>query len=292
MTSRLRLEAAEEGRLIRQAWSLYRRDIRALIGGTIVAGVIGAAVAGIAVGIVLGTLGSSSASIAAHLAVFEFAGFVVFLVMTPLIGGLIGIVCNRVRHGSRGHVGDIFFGFERFVALVLATVIMLGPAMAAAALLGRFSTPSTVLYSVLESALALPFVYLLPVIVDQRVGIRQALPRSLRLLRHGRLGRTLIALVGLIVVRALTDLPSSLGGSSGWELLGIAVEVVVAPALLVYVVCMYFRARGEQDSLNDAIARPDPPRVIEKPLSVPQVGSAPLPSRPTGPGPLKIPKRP
>jgi hypothetical protein len=289
VSSWLQREAAEEGRLIRQAWSLYRRDMGALIGGTVVAGIVCSVVAGIGVSIIVASLGTSSAGLAAHRVLFELAAIALLFVLTPFVGGLIAMVTKHVRSGSKGRVGDIFEGFGQFVPLVLAAVVILGPAMVVAALVGRFSPLTTALYSLVEAVIALPFVYLLPVIVDRRLGIRQALSCSLRLLRRGGLGRTLVALVSLILIETFMDVPNVLG--SGWDILGLAIEVVVAPALLVYIVCMYFRAAGEQDSLDEAIARADPPRVAEKPLSVPQVGSTLPPSRRGGPGPLKMPKR-
>jgi hypothetical protein len=261
VSSWLQREVAEEGRLVRQAWSLYRRDLGALIGGTIVAGVIGSIVGSVVVGIAVAFLVTRASDVGAHSVLFRMAAFAVFIVMTPMIGGLIAIVTNRVRKGSKGRVGDVFLGFEQFISLALAAVVILGPAMVVSALVGHFSPLTTALYSVVEGILALPFVYLLPVIVDGRRGIRRGLPLSLRLLRRGGLGRTLVALVGLIVVQSLMDLSGSLGSATGMELLGLAIEVVIAPALLVYVVCMYFRARGEQDELDAAIGRLDPPRV-------------------------------
>jgi hypothetical protein len=257
----LRREVAEERRLIHQTWALFRRDTGALVGGMILAGVCYMVVASVLVGIASAFLLTDSASLRDHLVLYAVVLFAIFLLVMSFVGGLIGIVARRVREGTAGRAADVFQGFGQFLPLALAAVVILGPSTALTAVLRHFAPHAGLLSAVIATVLELPFVYLLPVIVDERPAFRRALPASLRLLTRGGIGRTLIAVLSLVPVGVILDLPSSLGGPQMlWTLLVLVLEVVIGPYLLAYLVCMYFRARGEQHLIDQAIARPDLPR--------------------------------
>jgi hypothetical protein len=279
VSSWLRRETAEEGRLIREAWSLYRQDMWALIGGTIIAGITVSVTGGILIGIVTEFIVTGPSHVGNPL-FYDAVGFALSAaVIVPLFGGLVAIVTRRVEDGSRGRAREVFKGFDQFGALVVAAVIWLGPSLTVVLVVRHFTTRAGVPLAVLEAALSWPFIYLLTVIVDQGLPFAQAVSSSLRLLAAGGIARTLVALVGLVPAVLLGAIPNT----TAWTLPSLALAVLVLPLTLVYLVCMYFRARGEQDALDQATVRPDPPRATEKSLSVRQVGPGPPRSRRAGP---------
>jgi hypothetical protein len=258
VSSWLQREAAEEGRLIRQAWSLYRRDVWALVGGTIIAGVTVSVTGGILIAIVTEFI-VSGPSHAGNALLYDAIGFALSaLVIIPLFGGLTAIVTRRVRDGSRGRASEVFEGFEQFAALLAAAVVWLGPVLVIVLLVRHFTTRAGVPLAVFQAVLMWPFVYIMTTIVDQGLSFTRAVSSSLRLLTAGGIARSLVSLVGLVPAALLAAIPNT----TPWTLPSLVLAVLILPLTLVYVVCMYFRARGQQDALDAAIARADRPRAM------------------------------
>lgn len=244
-SSWLRREVSEERRLIHQAWSLFRRNSLPLIGGSMIAGLIGAPLATLVLGLVLTVLGT-------QLTLFDAMVFAVFLVaIVPALGGLAGIITGRVRTGRRSRARDVLRGYRRFVALVSAAALFFAPVTLVTLVVQHFTMRPGPSLAVLQLLFMLPFLYLVATIVDQGSGIGRALLLSVRLLIAGSIVRTLVALVGLLPALLITMLPSTVA----WLLLGLLLEAIIGPLTLVYVVCMYFRVRGESELLEKAVAR-------------------------------------
>ena len=146
------------GKILRNGWELFIRDIGPLIIGGLIAMVLSV------------------------LSLFILAG--------PLFGGLYLMVVRRVREGRPAEFGDVFACFDRFGTLFLAwwcagLLILLG--------LVLLVVPGLLLMTI--------WVYLLPLIVDEGLGLGEAMSRSKEMVMKGGLG---IHFAALLVVGILT----------------------------------------------------------------------------------------
>lgn|GEM_PF-6198118 len=247
----------------RLAWALFRRDAGALIGGTVLAGaaayvvimiVVGAGSVfgsggGIGLGEGLGLGGDMSRLL---------LGSIVGVVMAPLIAGLVGMVAGRVREGRPAKALDIFAGYRRFYTIVAAAILVGIPSVAVTLLGSLVPWGYLFLTPLLGLLVQLPFVYLLPALVDGRLGLWRAFAASFRLLPAAGIWRTLLGLLLLAVPGYLLQLPvlfSIPPGGLGdvlfiafpWVL--VIAEVVVGCYVLVYIMCLYYRAIGGDELL-------------------------------------------
>lgn len=255
-------EVAEERRLIRQSWALFRRDAGALILGVLLAGFAAS---------VLGTLILSLLAGATHrrhgLLISVVAPALVIVMVVPMIG-LAAAVTLRVRKGRRASARDAVKALRHFGVYAPAAVVSLAPPVAGPLLVWHFVSRDPFLLTVLMIALAWPFIYVIPVVADRRLGIRDALACNRRLLAVGGPARGLVSPLGLLPFAALTQFAPPPGALI---LPDMALQLVIAPLTLVYVVCMYFRAGGEQLLVDRAIALPGTTRASATKRSEPRL---------------------
>jgi hypothetical protein len=238
-----------EGTLLRRTWFLFRRDAGALVVGIILIGVVSVPtlwvfglLAGGLIHYGLKTLGLAIVLIGTGVCVL------------PLVGGLMGIVARRVRDQSPGAAREVFKAYRQFGDLLLASIVVAACWGIAAA--ARYALPRPLRpLSLVLPLVGLPVVYLFPTIVDQRLRFGPALRRSVGLLRGGELWRTLVATVAYVLFSYVLLFPDILPHGTLKTSLGVVSMVVqifvLTPLLVAYLVCMYFRARGE-DRLVDA----------------------------------------
>ena len=186
------------GRILRNGWELFIRDIGPLI------------------------IGGLIAMILSVLSLFILAG--------PLFGGLYLMIVRRVREGRPAEFGDVFACFDRFGTLFLAfwgagLLILLGLAL--------LIVPGVYLIVI--------WVYLLPLIVDKRIGVSEAMSRSKEMVMKGGFWMHFAA---LLVVCILTGVASSVTGGVG--------NLLTVPFTIAFVVAMYFVASGEGDLVDAA----------------------------------------
>jgi hypothetical protein len=229
--------------LLRDSWSLYRSESGALARALLIVLALLAACSFVVLPFFIrdgrmSTLGEASALVV-----------VAALVLSPLGGGLLGIVLVRLREGQSGRARDVFLGYRRFLPLAVAGVISacafelrhtgswhagLGPRLVAVAA---------------GFAISLLLIYFVPTIVDRRLPLGASLLAALRLLRPPELWRTLFAVVLLIAATLLLEEPSnliahrSLGLASLYMIL---VVLIFGPFVIAYVASLYVRAVDEQ----------------------------------------------
>src|SRR5450756_982425 len=131
------VEVVDIGKLFRDAWGLFVKDIGPLIVGMLIASIVPAVAA---VVIAAATIGASVSGLQvdAHGAVtgvdsmnwaLIISGTVAVVVVTlflsvPLYVGILSGVFRRVREGREMAYGDAFSGFSMFGKVVWATVLL------------------------------------------------------------------------------------------------------------------------------------------------------------------------
>ena len=265
------------GKLFRDAWGLFTKDIGPLMVGMVIAFCIPA----MAIGVILaatilpsfsgfstdssGRVTSVSGSSLALIIVGSvLAVLASVLVSIPLYAGILSGVLRRVREGREMGYGDSFGGFRRFgkvvPAVLLLVVIFLGIELVPIALfvaagvarswiIGGLGAVVMLLAIVAMVYLQISWVYLFPLIVDREGGVVAALGESRRLVHGTGWWMTFAALlvvylaaIGASMVLGLVPFVGSL-----------AAVIVVYPFMLTYITSMYFRARGEGALVEAAI---------------------------------------
>ena len=209
------------GKILKNGWELFIRDIGPLIIGGLVAMILSV------------------------LSLFILAG--------PLFGGLYLMIVRRIREGRPAEFGDVFACFDRFGTLFLAfwgagLLILLGLAL--------LIVPGVYLIVI--------WVYLLPLIVDKRIGVGEAMSRSKEMVMKGGFWMHFAA---LLVVCILTGVASSVTGGVG--------NLLTVPFTIAFVVAMYFAASGEDDLVDAACGTAAPAPAANIP--VPPAASIPVP---------------
>ena len=238
--STLRWLFAEELALLRDSWSLYRRESGPLTWGALIVGTIFM--------LVLFFLGGALPP-----ALLENTGgrAIVFvaldaLLLSPLFGGLLSIALAHLRTGRRGSARGVFSGYQSFLAIALAGLPASLVFEVRWALRSSHAQPA-LRFGVLAFSLLLwlLLIYLVPAIVDQRAGFPAALQTAQGLLRPPELWRTLAALIVLVALGFLIQEPANLLGSATAlaTLYLFVVAIVCIPFAVAYVASMYVRAR-------------------------------------------------
>jgi hypothetical protein len=242
-----------EGALLRRTWFLFRRDAGALVFGTILIGLVSVPILWV-FGLLAGGL--------IHYGL-KTLGLAIVLIGTgvcvlPLIGGHMGIAIRRVRDQSSGKARQVFRGYRQFGDLSLASIVVFAGFALLVAVLWLALPRSLWPLSSPLLLVGLPVVYLFPAIVDERLHVGPALRRSVTLLRGAELWRTLAAAITYLLLAYVLGLPSSLTHGALKTLLDAASGVLwifaFAPLSVVYLVCMYFHAQGEDQLVESAIA--------------------------------------
>lgn len=287
------------GKLFKDAWGLFVKDIGPLIVGMLVASII-PAVAGFALGVM--AFGASVSGVEASgrsdvsgpstlgwvlLAVGIVAlAVVIVLLAAPLYVGLSSGVIRRVREGREMGYGDAFSGFHIFgrvigasVLLVVVYVVIIAiPAavIVAGAIVGSAAlvvSGVVILLAamVLYAYLMVSWTYVFPVIVDRREGVMPSLSESRRLVHGSGWWWTFLAL--FVLQLAVGAVGAALGMV---PFVGSVAMILVYPFVLTYIVAMYFQARGEGELIDAVLAVPPAPQWTTPP-------SAPVPPPPAPP---------
>jgi hypothetical protein len=282
------------GKLFKDAWGLYVKDVGPLIVGVFIASLVpalaGAVIAIATIGAGIGGLSASGRHDVNGFTTMDWTlmglglGLVVVVVVlltAPLYVGVLSGLIRRVRQGREMGYGDAFSGFQVFgraawayvlVYLLVPVALLVVPI--GLVVVGAITTTWVVLalgvLLVIAAIVVLVYLnvawaYLFPVVVDSDLGVSEAMRES-RVLVHGSgWWWTFLALLvmGLVVSAA----SSALGLIPVVGALG---SIVIAPFVLTYVAAMYFQARAE-GNLVDAALRPGVPM-------------APGPGAPAAPG--------
>jgi len=255
------------GKLFRDGWGLFTKDLGPLIVGMLIACIIPAVAMSIVVAVTIGaSLGGITTNAQGEVTSVDTGSVVVWIVGTviivvvavfltvPLFAGLLEGVLLRIRQGRAMAYGDSFNGFRLFGRVVWAAVL-LGIIYAALMLVptgiivagGVTSSAAVVVLGVVLLLVALVlyvylfvrWLYVFPVIVDRGVGVGEALTQSAALVR----GRWWWTLLGYFVLSVVVGAVSSVLGFIPF--VGAVVTIVLYPFVLTYIVAMYFQARGE-----------------------------------------------
>jgi len=291
------------GKLFKDAWGLFVKDLGPLVVGMLIASVI-PAVAGFALGIATFGVGMSGLDVNEQGDVTNFStqswvilivGVVAIVVAllflsAPLYAGLLSGVIRRVREGREMGYGDAFAGFRIFgrviwacilLTLVYLAVILTPTAVIVAGAVAGSGVLVAVGVIILLPALALyaylmvAWVYLFPVIVDRDAAVMPSLGES-RSLVHGS-GWWWTFLVLIVLQLAV--------GAAGVVLgmvpfVGSLAMIVVYPFMLTYIVAMYFQARGEGWQIDGVLAAPAAQQWVAPPTAPPTGTPYPPPPAP------------
>ena len=294
------------GKLFKDAWGLFVKDIGPLIVGMLIASII-PAVAAIALGVA--TFGASMSGLKVNdqgdvsgfgtynwvlLAVGSVAIVVVVLFLsTPLYVGLVSGVIRRVREGREMGYGDAFSGFQIFgrvigasillsivcgVIIAIPTAAIVAGAVAGSGVLVAFGIVIMLAAMVLYTYLMVAWVYVFPVIVDRDSGVMPSLGESRRLVHGSGWWWTLLVL--FILQLAV--------GAVGFALnmipfVGFVAMIVIYPFVLTYIVAMYFQARGEGWQIEAVLAVPAAQRWTAPPGAPVPPGAEPYAAPPAPP---------
>jgi hypothetical protein len=227
------------GKALRDSWELFAKDALALIVASLIA-------------LLLGTLSLG-------------------IVLVPLVAGLYLMIMRRVREGRPAEIGDVFACFDRFGDYFVAFLVFLGIGFAFAAVLaapvvlaivaGVNHVTGLLVLGILVSLVVLAceialglylgtiWVYVLPLMIDRRIGVIDGMRESRRLVSQRGFWITLALylIIGLIagginsvagsVVGAVTF---GFGGFLSW-----VISVIVLPWEIAAFLAMYFQASGE-----------------------------------------------
>jgi hypothetical protein len=309
------------GKLFKDAWGLFVKDIGPLLVGTLIASII-PAVAGVALG--LATFGASMSGLEVNdqgavngfgtlnwvlLAVGLTAiGVVSLFLSAPLFAGLVSGVTRRVREGRAMGYGDAFAGFHIFgrvigasillgivyVALiVIPTALIVAGAVAGWAVLVAIGVIVMLAAIVLYIYLIVVWVYVFPVIVDRGAEVMPSLSESRRLVHGSGWWWTLLVLFLLQLAVGAASVALNMV-----PFVGSVAVIVTYPFMLTYIVAMYFQARGEGGLVDAVLAAPAAqqwtappgappyPPVVSGPAT-PMIASPPPPPPPP-PGPVDV----
>jgi hypothetical protein len=293
------------GKVFRDAWGLFVKDIGPLIVGMLIASIVPAVAAVIIAAATFGAgisglqvngQGDVSGVESVNVALIVI-GSIVLVVVTlflsvPLYVGILSGVLRRVREGREMAYGDAFSGFSIFgkvigasvllglilvAVFVVPTAVIVGGAVAHSGLLVGLGVVVLLAAMVAYAYLVIAWVYVFPVIVDRGLGVTQAMGES-RHLVHGTgwwwtfLVLFLLQLVVGAVSFALGLIP----------FIGAVATIVLYPFVLTYVVAMYFQARNEGQLIDVALGWPrqapaGPPAYSAPPAPY---GTPPLPPAP------------
>lgn len=303
------------GKLFRDAWGLFTKDVGPLMIGMLIAFCIPAIVVGaILAATILPSLSGltvdhsgtvTSVSAGSWALIGAGAGLAIvasILVSIPLYAGILEGVLRRVREGRTMGYGDAFGGFHLFgrvvpAVLLLAVIffaielvpvaLIVAAALARSWAIGALAAVVMVVAIVAMVYLQISWVYLFPLIVDQEGGVVAALGESRRLVRATGWWMTFAALLVLYLAAIGASIVLGLVPFIG----SLAAAIVVYPFMLTYIASMYFRARGEGGLVDAAVvpagswqpAGTPPQSYTATPYTPPAAPSAP-PQVPPAPG--------
>jgi len=295
------------GKLFRDAWGLFVKDIGPLIVGMLIASILPAvaavviAAAGLATsisGLEFDSQGAVTGVESVNWALLVIGGVAILVVTlfltVPLYVGILSGVIRRVREGRQMAYGDAFSGFGLFgrviwaavlLSLILAalfvvpTAMIVGGAVAGSRILAGLGALVLLAAMVPYAYLLVAWVYVFPGIVDRSLGVTESMAESRRLV-HGTgwwwtfLMLFVLQLVGGAVSAVLGLIP----------VIGAVATIALYPFVLTYVVAMYFQARSEGQLIDAVLGWPRQAPAGPPAYSAPAApySTAPLPPPPYG----------
>jgi hypothetical protein len=267
------------GKLFKDAWGLFVKDVGPLIVGMLIASIV-PAIAGVVLGFAvlgtgMGSLEASGRSDASGLSAFGWVmlavGFsailiVILFLSAPLYVGLLSGVVRRVRDGREMGYGDAFEGFHLFgrvigasvlltvvylVVIAIPAAVIVAGAIAHLGVLVAFGVVVMIAAVVLYTYLIVAWVYVFPVMVDRGAEVLPSFRESRGLVHGAGWWWTFFVLfiLQLAVGAAITAMNMI-------PFVGSVAMIVVYPFILTYVVAMYFQARGEGGLIDAVLAVP------------------------------------
>ena len=135
----------------------------------------------------------------------------------PLVAGLYSMVAGRIRDGRRAEIGDVFSCMDRFWSFLGAAIVLV-------VLIGLASL--TIIGGVL---LATIWMYVIPLMVDRKMGIYDAMAASYHLVVDNGFWEHLALTVILIALNAVADGP---------------LAILAVPFTIATISAAYFIAEG------------------------------------------------
>ena len=135
----------------------------------------------------------------------------------PLVAGLYSMVAGRIRDGRRAEIGDVFSCMDRFWSFLGAAIVLV-------VLIGLASL--TIVGGVL---LATIWLYVIPLMVDRKMGIYDAMAASYHLVVDNGFWEHLALTVVLIALNVVADGP---------------LAILAVPFTIATISAAYFVAEG------------------------------------------------
>ena len=254
------------GKVLKNSWDLFVKDI----GPLIVAALIPFAITLVAIVpayvlffiplVVSSNDGNdtvSAAAAASGAVVVACLAIVAALLVVPFYGSIVRMILRRTREGRPARYGDVWAGWSQWGSLIGAAVLV-----------GLAVAVGFVLLIIPGIFLAVVFSFVLPVIVDRRVGAVEAMRLSWRLVMGAGFWMVLLNLFVVVVIA---------GFASQVPLAGI----LVVPWELAAVTGMYVIASGDERLLPSSFPGPSGSWQGGEPPRYPAYGG-PVPGAPGG----------
>jgi hypothetical protein len=303
------------GKLFRDAWGLFVKDIGPLIVGMLIASIVpavaGAAIAAATIGAGIGGLQVDAQGTVTGMDSLNWVligiGSLAIVVVTlflsvPLYVGILTGVFRRVREGREMAYGDAFAGFSIFGKVIWAAVLLgviftalfavptaliVGGVVAGSALLVGLGVVVFLAAVAASIYLGIVWTYVYPVIVDRGLGVTAAMGESRRLVHGSGWWWTFLVLFLLELVVGAVSFALGL-----IPFIGAVATIVLYPFVLTYVVAMYFQARSEGWLIDAVLGWPRQAPAGPRAYSAPAAPYSPAPVPPAPPYPAPPPSSP
>ena len=300
------------GKLFRDAWGLFVKDIGPLIVGMLIASLVPAVAAAV---IAAATIGASYSGFQVNaqgdvtgvesmswalIVIGSVAIVVVTLFLSvPLYVGILSGVFRRVREGREMAYGDAFSGFGMFGKVIRATVLLgliftaifvvptaviVGGAVAGSGILVGLGVVVFLAAMVAYAYVGIAWVYVFAVIVDRGLGVTEAMGESRRLV-HGT-GWWWTFLVLFLLQLGVGAVSFALGLI---PFIGAVATILLYPFVLTYIVAMYFQARSEGQLVDAVLGWPRQAPAGPSAYSAPSAPYSTAPAPPYGAPPATPP---
>lgn len=150
----------------------------------------------------------------------------------PLTAGLYSMVVGRVRDGRHAEIGDVFSCMNRFWGFLWAAIVLV-------VLIGLASL--TIVGGML---LATVWIYVIPFMVDRKMGLTDAMSASYHQVVDNGFWEHLALIVVFFAIGAIAN---------GW------MAILTTPFTIAVITAGYFVSRGHQGLIEQPPAPPAPP---------------------------------
>jgi len=293
------------GKLFKDAWGLFVKDIGQLLVGMLIANLVPGAAAsaivfvglfaalpGLSIDSASGELSGLGAATIVALVAGVVAAFVAIIVLAiPLYAGVLHGVLRRVREQREMSYTDDFSGFHDFARImgayllpyVVVPLLLLAVPLAVAILAAVFEALAlAIVAALLAVAAAVLLVYLgvcwtyvLLLVLDRGVGVREAMRESRALV--GGIGWWWTFLALFLLQLAI----GAVSAASGMvPVVGVLITVPLMAFAATFLVAMYFRSRHEDGLIDKALWTP-PVASPQTPYVAPSYWPPAPPAQPT-----------